>query len=685
MAESLTAVPEERAGALALGTWRPHWIAGLLYALRSRRRVVSLTAYGSLTAIAYLAAFAVHFDFAWQAGYASTVMRSLLLLVSVRLLADHVGRLSTHRWRFVGMGEIRRLVVAVVAGTLLFWPLASGFAFQPSVPARVLLLEPVFTLLLTAGLWMTYRMVFELFRRRDGENGQLRNVVVVGAGEAGETLVRQMMRHPTGYRPVAFVDDDPVRKNALIHDVKVLGDSAALCDVVHQTGADEIVIAIPSASPEDLRRIVECCQATELPYRVLPGITSVLDGDVSLAQLRQVEIEDLLGRDPVELELPELVWDLAGQVILITGAAGSIGSELARQVARHDPERLVLLDQSETGIFYLELELRELAPNVELIPVVADVVDAAAIERVFAVHRPSRVFHAAAYKHVPMMQVNCREALRNNVIGTWRVAAAAGRHGAEKYVLVSTDKAVRPANMMGATKRVAEIVVLELQALHPHTAFGAVRFGNVLGSAGSVIPVFKRQLEQGKPLTVTHPEVTRYFMTITEAVQLVLQASVLPDLRGRIALLDMGEPVRIVDLARSLVQLSGGGLGNGSIVFTGLRPGEKLHEDLVAPGERAHPTVIPKIRILHLEAEACDGVLARMPDWDRWLAEWRPEEVLEDLHRIVPELSAGGANGARTDGQEGLDPDGNDSDRVRTRGSGGHADRSRDAARVRSG
>jgi pyridoxal phosphate-dependent aminotransferase EpsN len=610
----------------------------VLHALRSQRRLVSLAAYGAITVIAYLAAFVVRFDLAWRPAYAGTVVRSLAVLVAVRLLAAHAFRLSAQRWRFVGTRDVRRLVTAVGMGSIVFVPLAWALNFEPRIPRTILVLEPALTILLTAGLWLSYRTLFELTRRRDLEIESVRNVVVVGAGEAGETLVRQMERHPTGYRAVAFADDDPVRQGALVHGIEVLGGTEELRDIVQRTGADEIVIAIPSADPATLRRIVQCCQTTDLPYRVLPGIEAVLEGDVSLTQLREVRIEDLLGRDPVKLDLPELARDLAGQTVLITGAAGSIGSELARQAARHRPRRLVLLDQSETGLFYLELELRDAAPEIEVIPVVADIVDAAAVERVFAVHRPGRVFHAAAYKHVPMMETNAREALRNNVIGTWRVAAAAGRHGTEKFVLVSTDKAVRPANVMGATKRVAELLVLELQEAYPQTEFGAVRFGNVLGSAGSVIPVFKRQLEAGKPLTVTHPDVTRYFMTVPEASQLVLQASLLPELRGRIAMLEMGEPVRIVELARTLVRLAGGGRRDGAIVFTGLRPGEKLNEELVAPGERASATAIPKVRILDPEGDTRRGVLARMPHWSRLLADWRPEPVVAELAQLVPEL-----------------------------------------------
>jgi FlaA1/EpsC-like NDP-sugar epimerase len=609
----------------------------MLDLFRRQRRPVSLIAYGLITALSYLAAFTVYFDLSWRPGYGTVLMESLPLLVGVRLAAGYFAGLSMQRWRFVGTGDMRRLVASVAIGTIVFVLVTTVFTYDRILPTTVLLLEPLFTILLTGGLWLGYRSAFEELWRTDTDDAPVRNVVVVGAGEAGEALVRHMVIHPTGYRPVAFVDDDPFRLGTSIHGVKVLGSTDDLVEVTARTAAHEVVIAIPSADPAVMRQIVRVCDSTQLPYRVLPPIAEVFEGDISLKQLREVRIEDLLGRDPVELQLPELTRDLAGQTVLITGAAGSIGSELSRQVARHRPRRLVVLDQSETGLFYLELELRELAPDLEIAAVVADIVDAGALERTYAVYAPSRVFHAAAYKHVPMMESNAREALRNNVIGTWRVAAAAGRHRVEKFVLVSTDKAVQPVNIMGATKRAAELVVMELQNAYPDTVFGAVRFGNVLGSAGSVIPVFKRQLEEGKPLTVTHPDVTRYFMTIPEASQLVLQASLLPELRGRIAMLEMGEPVRILDLARTLVRLSGGGRADDSIVFTGLRPGEKLHEELVAPGERATPTAVPKVRILHPEAARSRGVVQRLPRWDRllWLGETDP--VVADLFRVVPE------------------------------------------------
>jgi FlaA1/EpsC-like NDP-sugar epimerase len=619
--------------------------------LRRQRRLVSLAAYGTLTALSYGLAYLIRFELTWSPNYTLTFLQSLPLLLAVRLAAGHLCGLSVQRWRFIGTTDMRRLIAAVSMGTIVF-VLATTTVAHPeglipldrSVPISILMLEPILTILLTGGLWLAYRSTFEAWY---GDGDSARNVVVVGAGEAGEALVRHMAMNATGYRAVAFVDDDPLRVGTSIHGVKVLGSTPSLVDIAVRMAAHEIVIAVPSAEPSELRHIVKCCEATGLPYRVLPPIATVFEGDVSLKQLREVRIEDLLGRDPVDLELPELAQDISGRTVLVTGAAGSIGSELCRQVAMHHPRRLVLLDQSETGLFYVERELRELAPALDIVAIVGDVVDASSVERAYTMHSPSRVFHAAAYKHVPMMESNAREAIRNNVIGTWRVAAAAGRHRVEKFVLVSTDKAVRPVNIMGATKHAAELVVMELQEAYPDTAFGVVRFGNVLGSAGSVIPVFKRQLEEGKPLTVTHPEVTRYFMTIPEAAQLVLQASLLPELKGRIAMLEMGEPVRILDLARTLVRLSGGGRVDESIVFTGLRPGEKMHEELVAPGEQASATSISKVSILEPEAAPHLRVVPRLPRWDRMLWLGESDEVVADMFQVVPERRTRFSAGSR--------------------------------------
>jgi FlaA1/EpsC-like NDP-sugar epimerase len=502
------------------------------------------------------------------------------------------------RWRFVGPSDLIRLVLAVTCGTALFFALSWTAPFLPRVPRSVLLLEWLLTGYLTACVWLAYRLAFERLRRV-GRHGRVKRVLLVGAGEAGQMLVHEMLRSPIGYRPLAFVDDDPFKRGTTAHGLEVVGSTHELPAVVASLEPDEIVIAIPSATPEQLRGVVERCELTQVSFKILPGIHDVLMGDASMDHLREIRLEDLLGRTPVQLQLPELALELAGCTVLITGAAGSIGAELSRQVALHSPRRLILADVAETPLYFTDLELRGRHPGVEIVPLILDVVDRQAVRRAFEEFRPHRVFHAAAYKHVPLMETNTRQAVRTNMFGTWQVAEAAGVYGAESFVLVSTDKAVLPANVMGATKRVAELVVLHITKKFPKTHYGAVRFGNVLGSNGSVLPLFRWQIENNRALTVTHPEVTRYFMTIPEAVQLILQASFLPNLKGRVAMLEMGSPVRIFDLAKALLRLSGRPCRVGeTVIFTGLRPGEKLHEELVGPGERVMDSSIPKVKLL---------------------------------------------------------------------------------------
>ena len=604
------------------------------------RRLISLVAYMAVTAAAYHIAFLLRFEFSWRSFDPRLLYTTLPLLLGVRLACAIGFRISAGRWRFVGTGDVVRLVHAITAGSLLFFVLNWVVRIGPAVPRSILLIEWVLTIYLTAALWIAYRVGFEQLRHyRSPINGSAKRVLVVGAGEAGNMLVREMTRFPTGYRPVGFIDDDPSKWGMRVQGVKVLGPTERIHEIARAARADEIAIATPGASPERLRRIVGGCEANGLQFKVLPGIAEVMAGDVSVGQLRDVRIEDLLGRDPIRLELPELTEDLRGRSVLITGAAGSIGSELARQVALHEPETLVLLDQAETELYYLELELRRRHPDMRIAPVVGDVGDAIGLEQVFEQYRPERVFHAAAYKHVPMMETNIREAIRNNVFGTWRVAEAAGRFGVDRCVLVSTDKAVRPTSIMGATKRLAELVLVELQEVYPATRFTAVRFGNVLGSRGSVIPIFREQLRAQLPLTVMHPDATRYFMTIPEAVQLILKASVLSEVRGRIAMLEMGEPVRIVDLAENLLRLSGAHQLDGeAIVYTGLRPGEKLHEELIAPDEYTIPTSIPKVRLIGANAVHNPRVLPALPAVEREIAAGRTAVLFQLLCKFFPTL-----------------------------------------------
>jgi FlaA1/EpsC-like NDP-sugar epimerase len=615
-------------------------VPGWYHWLYARRKPLVFAAYSAIAVGGYLAAYLLRFEFRGFEQWLESFVLTVPIVALVRLVFARVFHLSTGRWRFVSTTDVLRLLAATSAGTLVLLGVRALLLGVLTIPLSVLLIEWVLTTQLTAVIWIAYRTAFERLRRSRWENGDPRTrVLIVGAGEAGNMLAREIGRYPTGYEVAGFVDDEPTKWGDRIQGVEVIGSSADLPAIAKSVGAEELILAVPSAGPEELRRLVAISEGTALPFKVLPGIREVLDGEVGLGQLRELRIEDLLGREPIELELPELAVDLEGKCVLITGAAGSIGSELSRQVALHRPRRLVILDQAETDLFYLEQDLLRDRPELELVPVIGDIVDEPTVKAVFAAHRPDRVFHAAAYKHVPMMECNPEQAIRNNVLGTRLVAEEAGQSGCDKFVLVSTDKAVRPESIMGATKRMAELVVLALEDVYPETAYGAVRFGNVLGSAGSVIPIFQKQIERGEPLTVTHEDATRFFMTIPEAVQLILQASLLEEFRGRIAMLEMGKPVRIVDLARNMLRLAGRPSENGGyVVFTGLRPGEKLHEELSAPTEESCPTAVPKVRMIRTEGDPEFPVRTVADRWTRMFADGRGVGATAELRGMFEGL-----------------------------------------------
>jgi len=598
------------------------------------RRVVAALVYVAITTVAMSLAYLSRFDFDLSSVLSPMFARGLLLLVGVRLGVNYFYSLGLSRWRYVGTRDILRLLFATTTGSLVFSTLIWGLGSLISVPASIIFLEWVFTGYMTASLWILYRLLYEFSRVRKGL--QRRKVLVVGAGEAAQLLISQMLRSGAGYTPVGIVDDDRFKRETRIHGVEVYGAIKDAGTIASQLQAEEIVIGVPSATSKQLRKVVEYCESAELPIKILPGMDDVLDGNTTLSQLRELQLEDLLGRAPVTLELPRLAKDLRGHTVLVTGAAGSIGSELARQIALNNPQRLILYDQAETPLYYLELELGALVPGLDIVPIVADVTDRNAVREAFEHYHPQKVFHAAAYKHVPLMESNQRSAILTNIFGTFTVALVAAQTGAKDFLLVSTDKAVRPHSIMGATKHLAERVVLNLQNDFPATVFGAVRFGNVLGSSGSVIPLFKQQLEAGKPLTVTNEEITRYFMTIPEAVQLILKTSLLESFGGQIAMLDMGEPVKIIDLARNMLRLSGRPFRLGeNVIITGLRPGEKMHEELADPDELVHETDEGRVFLVETPpvfSELPYPLLASLRDGD--LA-----GLLEFLTQEFPEMS----------------------------------------------
>ncbi|MGF6611001.1 FlaA1/EpsC-like NDP-sugar epimerase [Paraburkholderia sp. WSM4175] len=538
-------------------------------------------------------------------------------------------------WVFASLPDLVRISKAVVAGLLLVMIGSVLFQPVPTIPRSVLVVSPLLLFLVMGGSRALYRATKE-FHRYGGLIAQGKPVLVLGAGTAGASLARELSRS-SEWRLVGLLDDDPAKQGREIYGHKVHGAIADLPRWAADLRVEHAIVAIPSASSEAQRRVATQCVRAGVRAMVLPALTAVTEGQGGfLSRVRDVDLEDLLGREPVKIDMPHVEALLRGRVVMVTGAGGSIGSELCRQILRFVPAQLVALDVSEYAIYRLNEELREHFAELSVVPMVGDTKDSVLLDQIMSRFTPHIVFHAAAYKHVPLMEeLNSWQAVRNNVLGTYRVARAAIRHDIRHFVLISTDKAVNPTNVMGASKRLAEMACQALQQTTQHTRFETVRFGNVLGSAGSVIPKFQQQILKGGPVTVTHPEITRFFMTIPEASQLVLQASSMGQ-GGEIFVLDMGEPVRIVDLARDLIRIYGFSGEQIKISFTGLRPGEKLYEELLAEDETTTRTMHPKLRIAKAR-EVPDHLL---DDLLPWLMQHRipsDDEVRRDLRRWVAE------------------------------------------------
>jgi FlaA1/EpsC-like NDP-sugar epimerase len=473
------------------------------------------------------------------------------------------------------------------------------------------------------------------FRLYGGLMGQGKPVLVLGAGTAGASVARELSRSGE-WRLVGLLDDDPAKHGREIYGYKVLGPINELVRFANELKADYAIIAIPSAAVDAQRRVATLCVRAGVRAMVLPALAELAEGEAFMSRVRRIDLEDLLGREPVNIDTPHVERLLRARVVMVTGAGGSIGSELCRQIMRFEPAQLIAFDQSEFAIYRLTEELRERYPNLLVTPIVGDAKDSLLLDQIMARYAPHIVFHAAAYKHVPLMEeLNAWQAVRNNVLGTYRVARAAMRHDVSRFVLISTDKAVNPTNVMGASKRLAEMTCQALQQTSARTQFETVRFGNVLGSAGSVIPKFQQQIAKGGPVTVTHPEMTRFFMTIPEASQLVLQASSM-GLGGEIFILEMGDQVKIVDLARDLIRLYGFTEEQIRIDFTGLRPGEKLYEELLADDETTTRTAHPKLRIAQAR-EVPDSLLDDLLPWLMQRRVLTDDEVRRDLRRWLPE------------------------------------------------
>jgi FlaA1/EpsC-like NDP-sugar epimerase len=591
-----------------------------------RRRTWFITLFQAVIVLgALLIAWLLRFDFTLP--YRSLLLGSAPILVVIRLIALRIFNLNRGWWHFSGVSEAIDIIKAVTLGSLAFWVFMRTLGIL-SFPRSIYLLEWV----LTAGFLAGARLLSRVLADSTLENAQAsKKVILIGAGFAAQMVIREIEQPRSGFEVLGCVDDDPSKLGIRIHGVPVLGRVDQLRELLPRYPANEVLIAVPSATGEQMQRFVECCHLARIPSRTVPALRDVLNGRVSIQQAREVRIDDLLGRDPVELDLDFVRRELEGKVVLVTGAAGSIGSELCRQIATYHPRRLICVDQSETGIFYLQ---QELGVHPQYVFVVADVTDEARMRATFREHAPRVVFHAAAYKHVPIMERNVHEAVKNNVFGLLTLLGIAERNSCEKFVLISSDKAVNPTNIMGVTKRVGELIVA-CRATRSMKCV-SVRFGNVLGSNGSVVPLFQKQLRDNLPLTVTHPEIRRFFMTIKEAAALVLQAFTIGS-HGEILVLDMGESMSILRLAKTLIHLSGKTEEQVPIHFTGLREGEKLYEELFFAHEEAHVTSRHKIkRVQGIPME--QAVLARhLEELRHSMTIDGANPIRKKLREIVPE------------------------------------------------
>ncbi len=579
-----------------------HRLDRFLARLRTRRAVLTLAVDAVVVALCWHATYLFRLGFErWLTQRPSYDNEVLLGVVAIYIVTFVLLRVPQSMWRFAGFGEVKRLTVACAAAGLVAGLSVRGLDLE-QVPRAVLALHPIVTLMGVILVRILYRMIYEHARTRiTGSDAEIRRAIVLGAGDAARRLLAGI--HQQGWIVLGLLDDDPALVGVRLAGVPVLGPLAAMKSPGALGTAKYLILAMPEASPSRRRQVLALASQTGLQVLTVPGEEELREG-VQAQRVREILPEDLLGRAPVQLDEAGVAATLADKVVLITGAGGSIGAELCRQVARFEPARLVLFEASEFNLYTIEQELGVAFPALELVRLLGDVKDAARLAEVFAAWRPAVVFHAAAYKHVPLVERdNAWTALQNNLVGTWQVGLAAARAGAERFVLISTDKAVNPTNVMGATKRAAEMVVSDLAASHPATRFMAVRFGNVLGSSGSVIPKFKEQIARGGPVTVTHPDIIRYFMTVSEAARLVLQAAAIGE-SGQVLVLDMGEPVRIVDLARDMIRLAGHDAGEIEIVYSGLRPGEKLYEELLADADATVPTHVPRIHVSRIASRA---------------------------------------------------------------------------------
>ena len=617
--------------------------------LRVRRPMIVLAhivAFASSLMLSFLVVQNMQFRAEWLELYPALLMFFLIIKLSV------FGLFKQYRgwWRYVGISDLLGIFGASLISTFIIVVLWFAIGNIPAVriylpsglerPAEGVCIADMFaTVFMLGGLRIIIRLYFEEFRT--AEAGRLKRFLIVGAGNAGEALLREILRMPvTQYDVVGLIDDDSVKQGTHIHGIPILGTVEQLPEICEEHKIEEIAIAMPSASPQQLRRVIQVCEGTKIRFRTVPSITDIASGKFRVSQIRDVDINDLLGREAVKLDMDLIETFAKDKTIMVTGAGGSIGSEMCRQLCNFNPKLLLLIEQAENPLFYIERELRKQFAEVNIKAIICNITDKTRVDEVFGEYKPQVVIHAAAHKHVPLMELNASEAIKNNILGTQIVADVADNYSTANFVMISTDKAVNPTSIMGSSKRIAEMYIQDLSRTSK-THFVTVRFGNVLGSDGSVVPIFKKQIAEGGPVTVTHPEMKRYFMTVPEASQLVLQAASMGK-GGEIFVLEMGEPVKIVDLARELITLSGFRPGEDiEMIFTGPRSGEKLFEELSIEGEDMQRTRHPKISIWKNIPMDRDRLRAGIDDLVTIAKTHTYSDIARKIKELVPEYTGG--------------------------------------------
>ena len=617
--------------------------------LRVRRPMIVLAhiiAFASSLLLSFLVVQNMQFRGEWLKLYPALLMFFLIIKLPV------FGLFKQYRgwWRYVGISDLLGIFGASLVSTFIIVVLWFAIGNIPAVrislpsgmerPAEGVCIADMFaTIFMLGGLRIIIRLYFEEFRT--AEAGRLKRFLIVGAGNAGEALLREILRMPvTQYVVVGLIDDDSVKQGTHIHGIPILGTVDQLSEICEEHKIEEIAIAMPSASPLQLRRVIQVCEGTKIRFRTVPSITDIASGKLRVSQIRDVDINDLLGREAVKLDMDMIEAFARDKTVLVTGAGGSIGSEMCRQLCNFNPKLLLLIEQAENPLFYIERELRKQFAGINIKAIICNITDKTRVDEVFREYKPQVVIHAAAHKHVPLMELNAGEAIKNNILGTQIVANAADNYSTHNFVMISTDKAVNPTSIMGSSKRIAEMYIQDLSRTS-ETHFVTVRFGNVLGSEGSVVPIFKKQIAEGGPVTVTHPEMKRYFMTIPEASQLVLQAASMGK-GGEIFVLDMGEPVKIVALARELITLSGFRPGEDiEMIFTGPRSGEKLFEELSIEGEDMQRTMHPKISIWKNIPMDRDKLRAGINELVTIAKTQAFSEIARNIKELVPEYTGG--------------------------------------------